>query len=449
MVNYFLSPSLRLRVFKFVRQNRSKKEAKLLRSARVRKEAAKLWEYVQVVERGMQAAEILQSLSSGDKFPGDEGRTRREYLAAAGLEEIRRVKISSRNGIHLVVSALRPTSGSDINAKNQTKSHGMGRFFRGELILAVTLFDEEDMHKQFRRVLNLFGNEPPLPGVPLKGVGFAREEVSLQPTLFRLAQQALDAVADLLAPWSSSLSKQMTHPLEEISNSSSSANSSISNSSLESIAGASSNSSSFNDTNTVTAGTNNASLNASFSGAAFGPYPTAVRLIGHSSGASVAAYMTMILDGAMNISVGNHSRPSATALFVPANQKKEKQFIESVANASRYSGLFNGRVSCLCLGPQPCLSRSLIPRCVVSIVCGDDAVARVSPESLSELTEKLQRLLASQAGIGFGGLGKLVSSGSSWLGEISDLAGGKFSIQFNSIILFLTFLFSMSRQESK
>ena len=372
----------------------------------------------------MQASEILQSVSTAGKKQGrsssrDEDRTRREYLAAAGLEEIRRVKISSSNGIHLVVSALRPiiaSNGSDTRAMNHTQVNSLGRFSSGELVLAVTLLDEEDVHKQFRRVLSLLGSEPPLLGVPLKGVGFAREEVSLQPTLFRLAQQALDAVADLLAP------PQSTQREAIVScDSPKSSNDSL-GSEPAVITTASGNSSSFfNDT--VSAERNDSPVNASVSCSVSGSYPSTVRLVGHSSGGSVAAYMTMILDGAMNISLGNTARSSVTALFARMNKKKERQFVESVANASRYSGLYNGRVSCLCLGPQPCMSRSLIPRCVMTIVCGDDAVARASPESLSELTEKLQRLLASRAGTGFGGLGKLVSSGSSWLGEISDLAG--------------------------
>lgn len=424
-----------MRVFKFVRQNRSKKEAKLLRSARVRKEAAKLWEYVQVVERGMQAAEILQSVSTAGKKParspsGDEDRTRKKYLAAAGLEEIRRVKISSSNGIHLVVSALRPlieSNGSNTRATNHTQGHSLGRFSHGELVLAVTLEDEEDMHKQFRRVLSLLGSEPPLLGVPLKGVGFAREEVSLQPTLFYLAQQALDAMADLLAP-PPSAQREVIMNIDSTKSS---------NCTLNVEIAASGNASSVvNDT--ISAMRNDSSVNASVSCSVSVSYPSVVRLVGHSSGGSVAAYMTMILDGAMNISISNSS---AAALFtrVNKNKKKVQQFMESVANASRYSGLYNGRVSCLCLGPQPCMSRSLIPRCVMSIVCGDDAVARASPESHSELTEKLQRLLASRAGTGFGGLGKLVSSGSSWLGEISDLAGSNYNFPFFSISYF-TFL---------
>ena len=388
----------------------------------------------------MQAAEILQSVSTVGKKPtrslsGNEDRNRKEYLAAAGLEEIRRVKISSSNGIHLVMSALRPiieSNGSDSRATNHTRGHSLGRFSHGELVLAVTLEDEEDMHKQFRRVLSLLGSEQPLLGVPLKGVGFAREEVSLQPTLFHLAQQALDALADLLAPPPLTQREAILN-IDRTKSSNCSLNVEIA------VTTTSGNASSvINDT--ISAMRNDSSVNSLVSCVVSVSYPSVVRLVGHSSGGSVAAYMTMILDGAMNISISNSS---AAALFSHVNKSKKKvqQFVESVANASRYSGLYNGRVSCLCLGPQPCMSRSMIPRCVMSIVCGDDAVARASPESHSELTEKLQRLLASRAGTGFGGLGKLVSSGSSWLGEISDLAGSNYNFPFFSISYF-TFLFS-------
>mmetsp|Transcript_23447 Transcript_23447/g.33567 ORF Transcript_23447/g.33567 Transcript_23447/m.33567 type:complete len:127 (-) Transcript_23447:216-596(-) len=126
----------------------------------------------------------------------------------------------------------------------------------------------------------------------------------------------------------------------------------------------------------------------------------------------------MLLDGSMTISSKLLSSPSENSL------KSPKWFHASVANATRLSGWFQNRVSCMCLGPQPCVSRSVIPRCVTSVVCGDDAVARSSGDSMKELRSKLKRLSATGLGK-MGGLGKFIQSGSSWIGEVSDLAGEK------------------------
>ena len=374
-------------MFKFVRQNRSRKEEKILRSARVRKEAAKLWEYVQVVERSLQAAEILQGVSRLSTV------SRTKQLSAAGLTEVRRVTVSA-NGIVLTVSALKPCIST---TSNDTISQSLPRFEDDELVVAVTWQGRQanDSAMNLLRVLTLINREPPLLDVPLKGVGFAREELSLQPSLFRLAQRALDKLADLLAPPSLFPSNKSLHQnglQSTIFLENATSHTIFPNSSRDGYWNAT-----FPDRNS------NVTISKNVS------YPSSVRFLGYSVGGSVAAYMAMILDGAMNISLG------------PSLVQNPPWFKASAENASHFAGLFRGRVSCLCLGPQPCVSRAVIPRSVVSVACGDDAVVRATSESVAELTDKLERSLKARAGKG--SFGRFISSGSSWLGEVSDLAG--------------------------
>lgn len=52
-------------------------------------------------------------------------------------------------------------------------------------------------------------------------------------------------------------------------------------------------------------------------------------------------------------------------------------------------GLYAGRVSCICLGPPPCVSRAVVPRFIRTIVSGDDVVPRASPQSLDTVKTRV------------------------------------------------------------
>ena len=55
-------------------------------------------------------------------------------------------------------------------------------------------------------------------------------------------------------------------------------------------------------------------------------------------------------------------------------------------STERFIGSFSGRVHCIALGAPPCVSRAVVPRFVSSVICGDDAVPRSSPESLCKFS---------------------------------------------------------------
>jgi hypothetical protein len=61
-------------------------------------------------------------------------------------------------------------------------------------------------------------------------------------------------------------------------------------------------------------------------------------------------------------------------------------------------GTYSGRVTCICLGPPPCVSRAVVPRFISTVICGDDAVPRASPGSIDSVKTRvrcnLSRLLA-------------------------------------------------------
>ena len=73
---------------------------------------------------------------------------------------------------------------------------------------------------------------------------------------------------------------------------------------------------------------------------------------------------------------------------------KPKGFLNStettlMRNTERFVGSFSGCVHCITLGPPPCVSRAVVPRFVSSVICGDDAVPRASPESLANTKKRV------------------------------------------------------------
>lgn len=101
------------------------------------------------------------------------------------------------------------------------------------------------------------------------------------------------------------------------------------------------------------------------------PLPRCVRIIGHSAGGAVGAYMAMVLEGSLHCSRGP---------------------LESV---SGLVGLYKepGLVRCVALGPPPCISRTIVPRFVTTVLCGDDIVPRAGPAALKHLRERAYKAL--------------------------------------------------------
>lgn len=143
--------------------------------------------------------------------------------------------------------------------------------------------------------------------VTLPGVGFSQEEISLQPSILKLAEKCLSILGEYLLSSSS-------YP------------------------------------------------------------PTTVRVVGHSLGAAVGAYVSMILDGSLNLSHHYNGK-----VFGVKNNS------DSVNIVLNMTSRFHNNVSCICLGPPPCVSRSIIPSFVTSVLCGDDCVVRSSKDSWSNM----------------------------------------------------------------
>jgi len=358
-VNAFKEAStLRARHAKFVGAESPKK-----------KEAAKLYEYVTTVERSLQAAEVCQAVRNSNEVE------RAEWLKNAGLVELKRFVVE-HNKLPCTVAVLAPmstptaeASGTSIRSSNSTAKSARTAaaterkartapqaYAPGELVIAVV--ETGDCLDAVSKALRVFKADSVV--VPLKSVGFVEEEVTLQPTLLELTKQALEQCEEFLV---AARPPAPTAP------------------------------------EATAEGGEAAAVKAATTGDAPPPpaepasqqrvLPTQIRLMGYSSGAAVAAYMALVLDGSL---VSEHKLLKGTAPFAK---------------------LFHKGVRCYCLAPPPCVSRSIVPRFVSTVVCGDDLVPRASHASISRLKDRLLKALASG-----GGLGALTS----WVGDVSSVA---------------------------
>ena len=103
-------------------------------------------------------------------------------------------------------------------------------------------------------------------------------------------------------------------------------------------------------------------------------FPSSIRIVGHSVGGSIGSYIAMLLDGNLN------------STFPKLFQHKQ------------LFGLYHKRVSCIAIGPSPCVSRTIIPRYITTIVNGDDIVPRTSKRSLQSMKERIFTALKNGAG---------------------------------------------------
>lgn len=295
-------------------------------SKSVQKEASKVLEYVTTVERGLQCCELLQSMSITDHLLRDE------YLVHAGVREIKRITISN-DKVRVIFSILVPIIHNRI----------LGRFASGEIVLAFV--DDCSIENVLRMCTK------PTKSIPLASVGLVSEDVTIYPTVLELAMQALENAREYLTP-------KMV-PMVAV------------NSTIEEL------------NNTV------ASLqesNVSLSGF---PMPLKVRVLGHSVGGSVAAYVAMLLDGSL-----------------PISGERE--------NLLR--GRFRDNVRCLTVGCPPCVSRSLVPPYISSLICGDDIVPRAHSGSLSYMKSRiLSSLRAKDSALRF-------IPGSTFLSDMASVA---------------------------
>lgn len=390
---------------------------------RSKKEAAKVNEYVTTVERAMQASEILQAASQQD------AALRESWLAAAGLRELQRVPLS-HNKVKCVLYILQPTGEvfptkssekkEKIHSKKATSKQrghfesaaegdqddGQGmagkhsssaslspqrisagavkrkidkvtrsqprRFEQGELILCVV---EEGPHcTALAQVLRMMDQKPIV--APLQSVGFVQEDITLQPTIASLAVAALEAAVGYLPP------PQRDDGAEpEEKRAQAKTNSSVKAVGVKNGAHASS----------ARNGTPGGNISATQD------FPRHIRIVGYSAGGAVGAYMAMVLEGLLNT--------TASALLPVAP----------------LVGLYKSRVTCLAVAPPPCVSRTVVPKFISSILCGDDVIPRASPESIAHLRDRILKALQSGAGKeGLGGLGW--AAGAGWISDLSAVA---------------------------
>ena len=118
--------------------------------------------------------------------------------------------------------------------------------------------------------------------------------------------------------------------------------------------------------------------------------PLKIRVLGHSVSGAVGAYLSMLLDGALSA---------------------------SLERAAPILGLYHDRVRCITLASPPCISRTVVPRFITSLICGDDIICRAHHDSLKYMKRRiLSSLKTSSSLIGF-------IPGSTFLADMAAVAG--------------------------
>jgi hypothetical protein len=349
------------------------------------KEAAKVFEYTTAVERGLQAAEILQASSVSN------ATLRQQQLLEAGVTELKRVRIAEGK-LRLVISVLSPVapeveaegsslpseedsaarskrSKSEVAAERMRRSKPQ-RFGSREIVIAVT---EESGGGALgvAQLLRLMSRDSAY--TTLLATSTTAEsaqtliqeetpEVHVQSVFLSLASKALSEVREFLGNLSAPTSGNAT----------------LENGAKDQLTSA----------------------------------PERIWLVGHSAGGAVAALAAVILDGGVQ-------RPVREGTEAPTEEEKGSNC--SLKSVSDLLGAFPSRVRCTALGPPPCLSRVAVPRYINAFVCGDDVVPRAHPDALRALRTRVASALQSGAGRK-SSLGYMLGTGI--ISDLSSLAGG-------------------------
>merc|ERR1712146_583154 len=130
-------------------------------------------EYVNTVERSMQACEILQCIDEEDNDK------RHLLLSYAGLKELHRKRLT-HDKVTIDMSVLLPLVPTD------------GRFARDEIILAF--IDKCSIENILRMCTK------PTVSYPLNSIGLLSEEVTLLPVILELASQSVEHVREWIMP---------------------------------------------------------------------------------------------------------------------------------------------------------------------------------------------------------------------------------------------------------
>jgi hypothetical protein len=345
------------------------------------KEAGKLYEYTNSVERGLQAAEILQSVSFATENERHLG------LDELGLVELKRIFVTS-NGIQCTITFLVATNQqqqvdydshkTDLSTSNKDERRRLQsaprRYLPNELIVAIvddsSSATSTDSHSALVPLLATILSEAPVT-VEIGEEGFSQDEVSLQPSLLSLSRQVLMALAEFILP-EELPRRSETQPEEEEVEVKKKKIAKSSKNKRENPKSDFSNGGELdrNAKRVSPASDSHHRSSSSPVGVSKLPpvvarcgrlVPSRVRLLGHSAGGAVAAYVSMALDGTLR---------GLEAVLVedgPEATKGAQEEEQAAGDLSRCTGAFHDKVRCVALGPPPCVSRSVVPqyiRCV-------------------------------------------------------------------------------------
>lgn len=333
LFSFSFSSSLTNRYLKFIQKK-----------SRNTKEANKIYEYIDTVERGLQACELLQI---------HQMQKRIEFFQNIGLSELIGYQCSFHN-IQVHVSLLNMTqemlSQYHSSHNNTNASHSFATFKPNELILLIdeSLPGEND---EINNLLHILSKETP------KNISLLTQSINqpnnnnklnsnhnnyksqttlVQPTLYDLSLNIFQQLSEYL---------NVSYPMLFDNNPTNSTN----------------------ETNFII-------------------LPTKIRIIGRSSGGAIATYLSYMFDGLISFS----------------KDSLEKQI----------SNHFHHSVKCITLGCPPCVSRSLVPKFITSIICGDDMIPRSNHKSLETFRNRVTKALKAGAG----------KKGMSWLATPSLIA---------------------------
>lgn len=302
--------SLMARYKKFVEGNHKNK-----------KEANKILEYANTVERSLQAAEILQACAVKNEI------LRAERLRDCGLTECAAWSCAANN-LKCVFYVMRPTPPTNDSETSPRK------FYINELVVGVV--DDCSVSNLLRAL------DEESETMELGSSGMVQEEVEVQPTLFKITSACLSYLGEFVLGSNASASDQVSIVSQNVTK-------------------------------------------------AGHPLPSSIRIVGHSCGGGVAAILTSLLDGTLNVT--------------------------SEAEASPFIGTYRDKVSCVSLGPPPSMSRAAVSRSVTSVICGDDVIPRASRAALTSLGDRVLRSASLKSG--GGGLTWLNMD---WLGDAASVA---------------------------
>jgi hypothetical protein len=335
----------------------------LLKKKRSTKEAAKIREYITTVERGLQAAEILQTIREKDETK------RLNSLQSISLKEIDRFKIQF-NKVHCTVSVSVPVE-HDNEDENQKTPVELRRYYPNELIVSI-VDDVKSESISIAQLLRLMTFEEPMElSLASRSSPSAEDEATLyiQPTFLELSIQICERLMELevLFPTSNcsvtNISKTVSSSNQTVGYPpSSSPNATDSERTMTSI--------------------------------------RRIRVLGHSSGGGVGAYLSMMLDGSLDIHDYLQQRN-------PAAQIEEIAHNVSGLNGTSHNssvpcsylfGRFPNRVRTFLLGCPPCINRKIVPKYITCIINGDDIIPRAQSSSLKLFHNRI--LEGLKAGMG-------------------------------------------------